>query len=52
MTSRYRLEPKQLTSRCNIDECTFTTTDELKPLEGIIGQERGSRALRFGIRGP
>ena len=28
-------------------ECN--STDELKPLEGIIGQERAVKALKFGL---
>jgi ATP-dependent Lon protease len=37
---RWRLDPKGL---------PFKTTDELKPLEEIVGQKRGVEALKFGI---
>ena len=37
--------------RWNLDLTTlpFETTDDLEPLEGIIGQKRGIEALRFGM---
>jgi lon-related putative ATP-dependent protease len=44
-----RLKPEQLNRRCNPAQFDFETTDELEPLDGSIGQERASEALRFGI---
>ncbi len=38
---RWRMDPATL---------SFETTDELKPLKEIIGQERGVEAFRFGMR--
>ena len=37
--------------RWNLDpaELTFETTDDLAPMEGIIGQKRGVEAFRFGM---
>ena len=35
--------------RCDPDELGFTTTDDLKPLEGILGQERALKALALGV---
>lgn len=35
--------------RCDPDALGFSTTDELEPLEGILGQPRASSAVRFGI---
>ena len=32
------------------DTFAFETTDELEPLEGIIGQKRAVRAMEFGLR--
>ncbi len=34
---------------CNPEELAFTTTDEIDKLVGIIGQERATRAIEFGI---
>ena len=34
---------------CSPDEMAFTTTDEIEKLDGIIGQERATRAIEFGI---
>ena len=49
MSESLRLTPDQL--RWTLDTATlpFTTTDELEPLDGILGQERGVGALGFGI---
>jgi predicted ATP-dependent protease len=35
--------------RCNPDLFSFTTTADLPPLEGIIGQERAQKALELGV---
>lgn len=35
--------------RCDPGSLTFETTDELDPLEGIIGQERAQKALTLGV---
>ena len=35
--------------RCAADSLGFHTTDELVPLEGIIGQERAQEALTLGV---
>ncbi|MDW7668284.1 MAG: ATP-binding protein [Bacillota bacterium] len=43
------LSYKQLKNYCS-DECTqFKTTADLKPLEGIIGQDRATKAIDFGL---
>ncbi len=38
---RWRLDPQTL---------SFNSTDELKPLREIVGQERGVEAFRFGVQ--
>ncbi|NOZ70354.1 MAG: AAA family ATPase [Chloroflexi bacterium] len=43
------LDAGRLRRSCSADELLFTTTAEVKPLEGIIGQERATRAIEFGI---
>jgi ATP-dependent Lon protease len=35
--------------RCDPESLGFHTTDELAPLEGIIGQERAQKALTLGV---
>lgn len=43
------LDAGQLRRICSANELQFTTTSEIEPLEGIIGQERATRAIEFGI---
>jgi len=43
------LPPKMLFTPCDTGAFDFTTTAELEPLDGIIGQERALAAVRFGI---
>lgn len=43
------LAPEQLYARCNPDDFSFSTTAELPGLTGIIGQQRATEAVRFGI---
>lgn len=50
MKDKYRLKPEELTSICRIEQLDFETTETVKPLKGIIGQERGTEALSFGLR--
>lgn len=50
MSLKYSLKPEELTNLCNLDNLTFETTENLKPLKGIIGQKRGIEALSFGLR--
>lgn len=44
-----RLSVDELTSRCNIDCFDFETTEELTPLQGLIAQERATKAIDFGL---
>ena len=43
------LKPSDLRWQCNPDIFEFKTTDELEPIEGILGQERALNALRVGM---
>lgn len=43
------LKPDELKWSCNPKDLEFATTIELKPIEGIIGQERALKALRLGV---
>ena len=39
----------QLKNTCSPEDFSFKSTAELKSLEGIIGQERATRAFDFGL---
>jgi len=43
------LPPKELRSVIHPDNLECGITDELKPLEGIVGQDRAIKALKFGL---
>jgi len=43
------LPPERLRMVCDPASLQFQTTEELAPLEGIIGQARAMRALQFGL---
>lgn len=48
-----RLTPAQLSSTFEAHRLNnFTTTDELEPFRGVLGQERAVEALRFGVAMP
>ena len=44
-----RLEAEQLVKKCDPLMFEFETTEEIKPLEDIIGQERAVKAMNFGL---
>lgn len=43
------LTPDELRNRFNYEEFDFQTTEELEPLDGIIGQGRAAAAMEFGL---
>lgn len=45
-----KLKPQALRRRCDGQSMRFGTTDELTPLDGIVGQERALDALNVGLR--
>ncbi|HSC82597.1 MAG TPA: Lon-like protease helical domain-containing protein, partial [Pseudomonas sp.] len=47
-----RLAPAALTRLCVPDQFNFTTTDDLEPFRGVLGQERAVEALQFGVAMP
>ncbi len=47
---KYKLDWQQLNSFCSTDSFSFNTTKELKPLKGIIGQDRAAKSLEFGLK--
>lgn len=44
------LKPQQLKKRYDHGVPQFETTADISPLEGILGQERASRAMDFGLK--
>ena len=49
MKSKYELNYKDLRVTCNPKMFNFTTTDELESINTGIGQEKGIKALEFGL---
>ncbi len=49
MKNKNELSYKDLKMTCNTSQFKFETTKELEPIEGGIGQERGIKALEFGL---
>ena len=49
MKNKHELSYRDLKVTCNTNMFNFETTEELEPLYGGIGQERGIKALEFGI---
>lgn len=45
-----KLPSYKLREICDKETFSFKTTEELSPLEDIIGQERAVRAMEFGLR--
>lgn len=43
------LKPEDLRWRCNPDIFEFDSTIDVKPLEGILGQERALKAIKLGV---
>ncbi len=43
------LSVEQLRWKCNPDMLEFTSTGDLEPIEGILGQERALKALKLGV---
>ncbi len=46
---QYRIPVAKLKESCPIELFDFDTTEEIKPLVGIIGQDRARRAVEFGL---
>lgn len=46
---KYRVKAKDLRKNCNPAIFKFSSTAEVKPLKGIIGQDRAVRSLDFGL---
>ncbi len=48
-TNSKRVPVERLRWRCNPDIFPFKTTEEIQPLEGILGQDRALTALKTGL---
>lgn len=48
--SKYEVEPKMLRNVCDPDSLGFETTEEIEPIDEIIGQERAIKSMEFGLR--
>lgn len=46
----FELKPENLKKECKLSDLPFETTEQVSPLEGIIGQERAKKALEFGLK--
>ena len=49
MIEKYKISLEDLEHRCNESALRFKTTEELEPLNEIIGQDRALEALDFGL---
>ena len=47
---KYKVSIDYLKAKVPFEDLNFSTTEEVPPLEGIIGQERAKRALEFGLK--
>lgn len=45
----YEISPSQLTSQCEESCLKFESTQDVSPLDGIMGQDRAIEALEFGL---
>ncbi|MEP0859953.1 MAG: AAA family ATPase [Ignavibacterium sp.] len=43
------LKPEELRWKCNPEIFEFESTEDLEPIEGILGQERALKAIRLGV---
>lgn len=43
------LKPDELRWKCNPDIFEFESTEDIEPIEGILGQERALKAIRLGV---
>lgn len=46
---QFKLQVSDLRKTCDLEWLTFTSTDDLKPSNGIVGQDDALDALRFGL---
>lgn len=44
-----RVPAEKIRQYCDLSQLSFESTNEIVPLEGLMGQERARRALEFGV---
>lgn len=49
LRAQKRVSAERLRARMEAEKFSFETTDEIGPLHGTIGQQRGVRAIRFAL---
>lgn len=47
---KWRLPVSELKCQCEMEDLEIKSTEDLKPLKGIIGQERAIDAMSFGLK--
>ncbi len=47
---KLKLDAKRLKVNCNLDHIDFNSTEDIKPIRNLIGQERAVNAIEFGLR--
>ncbi|WP_324731813.1 Lon protease family protein [Pseudomonas paeninsulae] len=52
VAAHLRLAPEALTRPFSPAQFNFTSTDDLEPFRGVLGQERAVEALQFGVAMP
>ncbi|MDP2244395.1 Lon protease family protein [Pseudomonas sp.] len=52
VAAHLRLAPEALTRPFSPEQFSFTSTDDLEPFRGVLGQERAVEALQFGVAMP
>ncbi len=50
MSKLKELSYQDLDNRCKLESLPFKSTSQLETYEGIIGQERASKAMKFGLK--
>ena len=50
MKNKNELNYDDLKMTCSTDLFNFNTTEELEPIQSGIGQDRGIKALEFGLQ--
>ncbi|MCX8095148.1 MAG: AAA family ATPase [Caldisericia bacterium] len=49
MIENYKLKPNQLKKECDLSFFKFKTTEEIQPIEYLIGQERALSSINFAL---
>ncbi|MFP6848520.1 MAG: AAA family ATPase [Pseudomonas sp.] len=52
LAAHLRLKPEALTRPFSPEQFNFTSTEDLEPFRGVLGQERAVEALQFGVAMP